>query len=138
MLGFPSLATHTPNPCWTNFSRFLASHQQPDMFGLNAAELPEVFLRSGAKNTVSEHKSASISYSLSKIMALIISEGKEVLLIKQFLREVIRHPRLALECLKKDCKDQGLLLQAESMTKRDNSLEQAEWSGGKLKKLWSS
>ncbi|KAJ8009821.1 hypothetical protein DPEC_G00068180 [Dallia pectoralis] len=41
----------------------------------------------------------------------MISEGKEVLLVRQFLG-VTKHPRLALERLKSHCKDLGLL-QAE-------------------------
>ncbi|TKS64988.1 hypothetical protein D9C73_027780 [Collichthys lucidus] len=54
--------------------------QQPDMFGLNMADLPDVFLRSGAK---------------------------EVLLVRQFLGEVTRRPRLALEQLKSECDGEG-------------------------------
>ncbi|KAE8277640.1 hypothetical protein D5F01_LYC24358 [Larimichthys crocea] len=61
-------------PLLDNLSRFLASDQQPDMFGLNMADLPDVFLRSGVGTTVSEHKSASVSHSLSKMMASMISE----------------------------------------------------------------
>ncbi|KAJ7984189.1 hypothetical protein DPEC_G00364730 [Dallia pectoralis] len=105
-------------PLLDNLSRFLASDQQPDMFGLNAAELPDVFLRSGVGTTVSEHKSASVSHSLSKMMASMISEGKEVLLVRQFLGEVTKHPRLALERLKSHCKDLGLLQIAKSVTKQ--------------------
>lgn len=113
-------------PLLDNLSRFLASDQQPDMFGLNMADLPDVFLRSGVGTTVSEHKSASVSYSLSKMMASMISEGKEVLLVRQFLGEVTRRPRLALERLKSECKDRGLLQMAESVVKH---LEQADGEG---------
>ncbi|KAE8287291.1 hypothetical protein D5F01_LYC13329 [Larimichthys crocea] len=113
-------------PLLDNLSRFLASDQQLDMFGLNMADLPDVFLRSGVGTTVSEHKSASVSHSLSKMMASMISEGKEVLLVRQFLREVTRHPRLALERLKSECKDRGLLQMAESVVKH---LEQADGEG---------
>ncbi|KAJ8009820.1 hypothetical protein DPEC_G00068170 [Dallia pectoralis] len=42
-------ATRLLKPLLDNLSRFLASDQQPDMFGLNAAELPDVFLRSGSR-----------------------------------------------------------------------------------------
>lgn len=105
-------------PLVDNLSRFLASDHQPDMFGLNMTELPDIFLRSGVGTTVSEHKSASVSHSLSKMMSSMISEGKEVLLIKQFLGEVTRHPRLALERLKSDCKDRRLLQMAESVTRQ--------------------
>lgn len=105
-------------PLLDNLSRFLASDQQPDMFGLNTAELPDVFMRSGVGTTVSEHKSASVSHSLSKMMTSMISEGKEVLIVRQFLGEVTRHPRLALEQLKSTCKDRGLLQMAESVVRQ--------------------
>ena len=117
-------------PLLDNLSRFLASDRQPDMFGLNAAQLPDVFLRSGIGTTVSEHKSASVSHSLSKMMASMILEGKEVLLVRRFLGEVTRHPRLALERLKSDCKDRGLLHMAEGVTKQ---LERPEGEGGEVK-----
>lgn len=117
-------------PLLDNLSHFLASDQQPSMFGLNTAELPDVFLRSGVGTTVSEHKSSSVSHSLNKMMASMISEGKEVLLVRQFLGEVTRHPRLALEWLKSDCKDQGLLQMAESVARQ---LEQAICEGGDAK-----
>lgn len=117
-------------PLLNNLSRFMASDQQPDMFGLNTTQLPDVFLRSGIGTTVSEHKSASVSHSLSKMMASMISEGKEVLLVRRFLGEVTRHPRLALERLKSDCKDRGLLQMAESVTKQ---LEQPNSEGGEIK-----
>ncbi|KAE8277704.1 hypothetical protein D5F01_LYC24292 [Larimichthys crocea] len=113
-------------PLLDNLSRFLASDQQPDMFGLNMADLPDVFLRSGVGTTVSEHKSASVSHSLSKMMASMISEGKEVLLVRQFLGEVTRRPRLALEQLKSECEDRRLLQMAESIVKH---LEQADGEG---------
>ncbi|KAJ7984149.1 hypothetical protein DPEC_G00364330 [Dallia pectoralis] len=48
----------------------------------------------------------------------MISEGKEVLLVRQFLGEVTKHPRLALERLKSHCKDLGLLQIAKSVTKQ--------------------
>lgn len=102
-------------PLLDNLSRFMTAEQQPDMFGLNAAELPEVFLRSGVGTTVSEHKSASVSHSLSKMMTSMVSEGKEVLLVRRFLEEVTRCPRLALETLRGGCKDRGLLKMAENI-----------------------
>jgi len=102
-------------PLLDNLSRFLTSDQRPDMFGINTSELPDVFLRSGVGTTVSEHKSASVSHSLTKMMTSMISEGKEVLLVRQFLGEVTRCPRLALERLKSNCKDRGLLQTAESV-----------------------
>lgn len=117
-------------PLLDNLSRFMASDQQLDVFGLNTADLPDVFLRTGVGTTVSEHKSASVSHSLSKMMASMISEGKEVLLVRRFLGEVTRHPRLALERLKSDCKDRGLLQMAESVTRH---LEQAISEGGDTK-----
>lgn len=128
--GISAAGNSFGKPLLDNLSRFLASDQQPDMFGLNTAELPDVFLRSGVGTTVSEHKSASVSHSLSKMMASMISEGKEVLLIRQFLGEVTRHPRLALERLKGKCKDLRLLQMAESVTRQ---LEHATSQGGETK-----
>lgn len=103
-------------PLLNNLSRFMVSNQQPDMFGLNTAELPDVFMRSGVGTRVSEP--ASVSHSLGKMMASMIAEGKEVLLVRRFLVEVTRHPHLALEQLKGDCKDKGLLQMAESVTRQ--------------------
>lgn len=128
--GLSAVGNAFGKPLLDNLSQFLAFNQQPDMFGLNTAELPDVFLRSGVGTMVSEHKSASVSHSLSKMMASMISEGKEVLLVRQLLGEVTRHPRLALEWLKGDCKDWGLLQMAESITKQ---LEQAISKGGDTK-----
>ena len=114
-------------PLLDNLSRLLASEQQRDMFGLNAAALPDVFLRPGVGTTVSEHKSASVSHSLSKMMTSMISEGKEVLLLKQFLGEANRHPRLALERLKSECKDRGMLQLAEAVTRQlERAIAEAE------------
>lgn len=117
-VGISAAGNSFGKPLLDNLSRFLASDQQLDMFGLNTADLPDVFLRSGVGTTVSEHKSASVSHSLSKMMASMVSEGKEVLLVRQFLGEVTRHPRLALERLKRDCKDPGLLQMAERVTRQ--------------------
>lgn len=117
-------------PLLDNLSRFLASDQQPDMFGLNTAELSDLFLTAGVGTTVSDHKSASVSHSLSQMIASMISEGKEVLLVRQFLGEVTRHPRLALKRLKSDCKDRRLLQMAESVARQ---LEQAISEGGYTK-----
>ncbi|KAK7915599.1 hypothetical protein WMY93_011360 [Mugilogobius chulae] len=118
-------------PLLDNLSRFLATEQQPDMFGLNMSELPDIFLRSGVGTTVSEHKSASVSHSLSKMMTSMISEGKEVLLVRQFLGEVTRHPRAAFERLRGSCKDQGLLQMAACIVRQleQSASDQARSSG---------
>lgn len=121
-------------PLLDNLSRFLASDQQHDMFGMNTGELPDMFLRSGVGTTVSEHKSASVSHSLSKMMSSMISEGKEVLLVRQFLGEVTRHPRLALERLKCDCKDHALLQMAESVVRQlEDVISEGGVGGGDTK-----
>lgn len=131
-LSVPGNAYGTP--LLDNLSRFLASDQQHDMFGMNTGELPDMFLRSGVGTTVSEHKSASVSHSLSKMMSSMISEGKEVLLVRQFLGEVTRHPRLALERLKCDCKDQALLQMAESVVRQlEDVISQGGVGGGDTK-----
>ncbi|KAK5616113.1 hypothetical protein CRENBAI_017367 [Crenichthys baileyi] len=47
--------------------------------------------------TLSEHKSASVSHSLSKMMTMLISDGKELFTVKRFLSEVTGWPRAALQ-----------------------------------------
>lgn len=96
-----------------NLSRFMTANNNMDMFGFPAAELPDFLLRSGVGGTVSEHKSASVSHSLSKMMASMISEGQEVLVVRQFLEDVTRRPSGALCELKRVCKNSRLLQTAE-------------------------
>lgn len=105
-------------PLLDNLSRFLVTDQQCDMFGINVSELPDIFTRSGVGTSVSEHKSASVSHKLSKMMASMISEGKEVLLVRQFLSDVTRNPCGAFEQLKERCKDHGLLHMAECIVRQ--------------------
>ncbi|KAK2811420.1 hypothetical protein Q5P01_000215 [Channa striata] len=117
--GFSVPGNATDRPLLDNLSRSLACNQRSDMLGLlNDAELPDVFLRSGAGASVSQHKSASISHSLSRMVAAMISEGKEVQLVRRFLGEVTAHPRGALERLKSECKDRGLIKMAETIARR--------------------
>ncbi|MEQ2198347.1 hypothetical protein XENOCAPTIV_011571, partial [Xenoophorus captivus] len=59
-------------PLLDNLPRFLVSEHQPDMIGLNTT--PDLKMMSGVEGTVSEHKSASVSHSLSEMMATMISE----------------------------------------------------------------
>lgn len=116
--GLSVVGNATDRPLLDNLSRALACNQQADMLGmLNEAELPDSFLRSGACTSVSKHKSASVSHSLSKMMASMISEGKEVLLVRGFLTEVASHPREALEKLRGECTDPGLLRIAENVSR---------------------
>lgn len=116
--GLSVLGNACNRPLLDNLARVLANEQQRDMFGLNAGDLPDLFTRSGVGGSVSEHKSASVSHSLSQMMASMISEGKEVLYVRQFLGDVIRHPHGALEKLKCDCKDRALLQMAERIVKQ--------------------
>lgn len=111
--GFSVAGNSFGKPMVDNLSRFMAGDHQFDMFGLNINELPDVFTKSGVGDNVSGHKFASVSHSLSKMMSSMIREGKEVLLVRRFLQEVLQQPRLALETLRRDCKDRGLLSTAE-------------------------
>nr|BBA49198.1 hypothetical protein ORF37-like [Oryzias latipes] len=117
--GISVVGNATDRPLLDNLSRALACNQQTDMLGLlNDAELPDSLLQSGACASVSKHKSASVSHSLSKMMASMISEGKEVLLVRGFLTEVTSRPRAALEKLRSECEDPGLLRMAENVSRR--------------------
>lgn len=104
-------------PLLDNLSRFLVSDEQPDVFGVNSADLSRVFLRPGVGATVAEHKSASVAHSLSKMMAAMIAEGKEVLIVRRFLEEAPRGPREALLRLEAECKDGALLRMAKSVAR---------------------
>lgn len=105
-------------PLLDNLSRFMTANNSTDMFGLPASELPDFLLRSGVGGTVSEHKSASVSHSLSKMMATMISEGQEILVVRKFLEEVTRRPRAAVDELKKVCKNSKLLQTADLIARK--------------------
>lgn len=113
--GFSVAGNSFGRPMVDNLSRFMAGEHQFDMFGLNIKELPDVFTKSGVGDNVSGHKFASVSHSLSEMMSSMIREGKEVLLVRRFLQEVLKQPRPALETLRRDCKDRGLLIMAENI-----------------------
>lgn len=119
--GLPGLSGTGSGRPLDNLSRFMTANNNMDMFGFPAAELPDFLLRSGVGGTVSEHKSASVSHSLSKMMASMISEGQEVLVVRQFLEDVTRRPSGALCELKRVCKNSRLLQTAELIA---NKLEQ--------------
>lgn len=105
-------------PLLDNLARFMTANNSMDMFGLPAAELPDFLLRSGVGGTASEHKSASVSHSLSKMMASMISESQEVLVVRKFLEDVTRRPRGALDELKQVCKNSRLLQTAELIVRK--------------------
>lgn len=105
-------------PLLDNLSRFMTANNNMDMFGLPAAELPDFLLRSGVGGTVSEHKSASVAHSLSKMMASMISEGQEMLIVRQFLEDVTKRPSGALCELKRVCKNSRLVQTAELIVKK--------------------
>lgn len=114
--GFAVPGNTFSKPSLDNLSRFLVSEQQqPDMFGLNALDLPNAFLRSGVGGTISEHKYASVSHSLREMMASMISEGKELLAVRHFLNEVTRQPRIALSQMQRECSENRLLRMAENI-----------------------
>ncbi|KAK7878287.1 hypothetical protein WMY93_031106 [Mugilogobius chulae] len=112
--GISAAGNSFDRPLLDNLSRFLTA-DRPGIFGLSAEELPDVFLRSGVGTTFSEHKAASVSHSLSKMMGSMISDGKNVLLLRRFLSEVTSQPRAALARLAADCKDVGLMRAAEKL-----------------------
>lgn len=66
----------------------MTTSNHTNMFGLPAPELPDFLLCSGVGGTTSEHKSASVSHSLSKMMSTMIAEGKEVIVVRRFLDDV--------------------------------------------------
>lgn len=105
-------------PLLDNLARFMTATNNMDMFGLPAAELPDFLLRSGVGGTVSEHKSASVSHNLSKMMASMISEGQEVLVVRKFLEDVTKRPSGALDELKRVCKNSRLLQTAELIVRK--------------------
>lgn len=127
----------TGRPSLDNLSRFMTTNNHTDMFGLPAAELPDFLLRSGVGGTTSEHKSASVSHSLSKMMSTMIAEGKEVIVVRRFLEDVTQHPHLALDDLKRDCKDSKLLQMAELISRKLERGDQEQTEDGPVTELGS-
>lgn len=95
-------------PLVDSLSRALTSEVQPGMFGLNT-DIPENFLRPGTGSSFSDHKSASVFHSLSNMMTALLKEGKELLVVKQFMSSVMTKPEAAIEALTETCSNQRLL-----------------------------
>lgn len=104
-------------------SRFITREQQPDLFGNPANALPTDFLlRANVNKSVSEHKAASVSHSLSKMLSTMITEGQELNSIKKFINNVMIQPHVALQTFRRECTDKGLITKAENITSKCDEL----------------
>lgn len=118
MTGLSLNGNASGRPMLDNLSRFMTAGNETDMFGLPASDLPSFLLRSGVGGTSSEHKAASVSHSLSKMMSSMISEWQDMMLVTKFLDDVTKGPEKALAELKQLCKNSKLLHTAKLIVRK--------------------